>query len=290
MDEQQDKSEVPELKPEQTEQSAPPEQRSVYDVPVDLPDEGQKPDDKFKPKGWKPKKGIPKKPIIIGLAVIAALVIGVFIYKFLAKKDAPAAEQSQSQTQNQTEQPKTSDVSSAPLKEYNAENLGIKFKYPENWTVTPAQDGGLKVESPEFNYETVSKGVISGNFRVYIRVTARDVDGKYIGRGLAIAPSEPLAYSNPLSTQRKDTYLSAFGLDKTDNFNFFLIAGNFNLKKGDSLGPNFGKEAGTYIIAGGYSADDLKDDLAMNSVPTGSYNQTEAYKEAIELVKSLQLN
>src|SRR5690606_36986054 len=130
-------------------------------------------------------------------------------------------------------------------------------------------------------YETTSKGVVNGNFRVYIRVTAREIDGKYIGRGFAIAPSEPLVYSNPLSTQRKDTYLSAFGLDKTDNFNFFLIAGNFNLKKGDSLGPNFGKEAGTYIIAGGYSSDDLKDDLAMNTVPTDSYSKTEAYKQAI---------
>ena len=39
-----------------------------------------------------------------------------------------------------------------------------------------------------------------------------------------------------------------------------------SLQKGDTLGPNYGREQGTFIIACGFSSKDLKDDLATNPV------------------------
>ena len=59
---------------------------------------------------------------------------------------------------------------------------------------------------------------------------------------------------------------SGESIGNADNFAYFLVAGNFNLKKGDSLGPSYGKEANTFLVTGGYSARDLTDDFATNQI------------------------
>jgi hypothetical protein len=68
-----------------------------------------------------------------------------------------------------------------------------------------------------------------------------------------------------------------------------MIAGNYSLKQGDTLGPNYGKEPETFIVAGGFSSKDLKDNLATNLVDPVVLDSSNAYKQAIEIVKSLQL-
>lgn len=185
---------------------------------------------------------------------------------------------------------KTSDIPAATqTKDFENGPLGLQLKYPSTWTATNTSDIGVRVTSPDFSYETTNKGTLTGNFRIYIRKGARPQDSKYIGRGVAIKDSEKLVYSSPAPGQRTDTLLSAFGLDTDDNFAYFMIAGNFNLKKGDTLGPNYGKEAETFIISGGYSAKDLTDDMATNTVPTDDYANTTAYKQAIDIIKSIKL-
>ncbi len=68
-----------------------------------------------------------------------------------------------------------------------------------------------------------------------------------------------------------------------------MIAGNFSLQKDESLGPEYGREPETYIIAGGYSSTELTDDLATNQVGLEYFSQTNAYKQAIEILKSLKI-
>lgn len=179
---------------------------------------------------------------------------------------------------------------STNTKSYASETMALKLDYPSDWSLKVQTDNSIRIVSPSFAYKTTTGSSVDGNFRLYIRQTARPVDSGYIGRGLAIGPSQQVVYTKPTSTQRKSTYLTNFGLDNPNNFAYFFIAGNFNLNKGDSLGPNFGKEQGTFIIAGGYSADSLKDDIAMNMVGVDYYPTTNAYKQAVDIIKSLQLD
>lgn len=182
-----------------------------------------------------------------------------------------------------------SDIPEAPLSElHTGDHPRIEFNYPKTWTITEVGDG-VRVESPEFSYMTSNQGSVTGNFRIYIRTGARQQDSKYIGQGVAIKPSEKLTYAAPAVGQRSDTLLSSFGLGSPGNFAFFLIAGNFQLKEGDTLGPDYGKETDTYIIAGGYSSKDLGDDLATHTVPADMYNKTRAYTQALDIIKSLKL-
>jgi hypothetical protein len=255
-------------------------------APIELPGE---PERSMPPKYPKRRfRGAGKKLLIIILLLIVLGALGYGGWKILGnKKDAkkPAATSSATVPAK----PATSDVpDETNNKKFTSSTLGVTLNYPSTWTVSE-NASGIRIESQTFTYKTTDKGDVSGNFRLYIRKGARDTDSKYIGRGVAIAPSQKLTYTQPLPGQRTDTLISNFGLDDTTNFAYFMIAGNFQLNKGDSLGPTYGKESETFIIAGGYSSKDLTDDLATNKVTASTYSQNNSYKQAIEIIKTLQL-
>lgn len=235
----------------------------------------------------RPSNGKGLEKIVLVVAAVVVLSLGLWVTIFKKSATAPSTD---ANTTAVEETPNVvRDIDEAPLTElFKSVVLGIELTYPKTWTVTEV-DNGVRVESTEFTYKTTDRGDAKGNFRIYIRKGAREVDGKYIGRGVAFADSEKLVYTKPAAAQRTETLLSLFGLDTADNFGFFLIAGNFNLKKGDTLGPSYGKEPDTYIVAGGYSSNDLVEDLQTNPVSTEAYAKTKAYTQAIDIVKSLKL-
>jgi hypothetical protein len=240
----------------------------------------------------RPKKsrGFPKKLlfIVVGLLVLAS--IGYGAWKFITK--APPENKTVTQTTVEPEQTEkiSNDIPEVTKTEvFKGDHPRLQFTYPTTWTVTPTEDLGIRIESPEFSYGTVDKGEVTGYFRIYIRQGARKADGTIIGRGVAIKPSEIIKYTEPAIGQRPETNLTSFGLDDDNHFAYFLIAGNYSLKQGDTLGPDYGKEPETYIITGGFSSEELTDDLATNAVPLDSYADSNAYTQALDIIKSLKL-
>jgi hypothetical protein len=251
--------------------------------PVDIPDGPRR--------YGRPRRRFPFKKII--LIILGLAIIGVLAWKFIPSKNEQPKSAAKTETDTSAPQAQTSSgITDVPpageLKTYKGDFPRLEFKYPSNWTVTAA-DNGIRIESPGFTYRLADGMTTSGNFRIYIRQGARTVDSKYIARGVATQPSEKLTYTEPVTGQRPETNLSFFGLDTPDAFAYFFIAGNFSLQKGDTLGPDYGKEAETYIISGGYSAKSLTDDLATNQVPLDYFQTTNAYKQAIDIIKSLKL-
>lgn len=256
--------------------------------PVDLPgDNPRHKSPKFKTK--RPFLEIIKKPFLflVSIAVIAGVGYGGWKFYNSRKEVVSPAPASQ-----QTPPPLAAAETDIPKAEnteiFKSTELRLEFQYPKAWKVTEAE-GGLRVVSPEFSYPTAGNTEKTGFFRIYMRKGARESDGKYIGQGVAIKPSEKLNYSNPGLGQRDETLLSSFGLNTSDSFAFFLVAGNFQLNPGDTLGPNYGREPDTYIIAGGYSAADLTDDMATISVPLDYPAKSEAYSQALAIIKSIKL-
>jgi hypothetical protein len=159
--------------------------------------------------------------------------------------------------------------------------------YPSNWTVN--ENDGLHIISPDFRYETTDKGMVTGNFQIYIRQTARPIDGQYIGKGIVVKPSEGLTYTTPGNGQRKSTNITAFGSVTNDHFTYFMITSDFNLKTGDQLGSSYGQELGTYIIVGGYGQKGQKDDLSFNNTPLSTFDKKNVYMQAITIIKTIKL-
>jgi hypothetical protein len=237
-------------------------------------------------------RGRLKKTIIWIGALIAVAGIGYEAYRVFTKKSKPLPV-----TPVAVQQPPTS-IESVPKdvpdagteKEFTSAALNVKLKYPDTWKVTETSDAGIRLESPQFSFITNEEGSVAGVFRIYIRKGARESDSKYIGRGYAISPSEKLTYTNPGNDQRKETLITKFGLDEPTNFAYFFIAGNFQLNKGDTLGPTYGKEADTFIIAGGYASSQKAGDMGFYTVAPDLPATSNAYKQAVGIIASLQLN
>ncbi len=231
-----------------------------------------------------------KKSIIwIGI-IIVILAVGYEAFRVLTKKQTAPVKQVAVQTA-QTAPSLPKDVPDAgATKPYSNTALGVKLSYPDTWKITEMPDQGVRIESPEFSFISNEQGTQNGLFRLYIRKGARMSDSKFIGRGYALAPSEKLIYTKPANDQRKDTLITQFGLDKPDNFAYFFIAGNFQLSKGDTLGPHYGNEPETFIIAGGYSGPKLTEDMATYTVAPDVTTTSNAYKQAVMIISSLQLN
>lgn len=233
----------------------------------------------------------------IGLGIVVFLIVAVLVFGgikvFGSRKSSskPIPSNGQTQQSHTNTQITEKDVpDTTKTSTYDNGFLGVKVTYPDTWSVTESDSkDSAKFESPSFSYKTIDKRSVTGNFRIYVRKGARTIDGKYIGRCIAIKPSEKLVYKQPALGQRTETNLTLFGLDSPDNFALFLIAGNYSLNKGDTLGPNYGKEPETYIIAGGFSAKELKDDLATNPVSADLLASSNAYVQALDILKSLQL-
>jgi len=224
---------------------------------------------------------------LLVVLVIAGLELAGWKLLVGPEKPAPTASVTPAPKTESSANSDTPDTTTT--KKYNSDTYNLSLNYPSDWILTTAADGSIKIVSPTFNYKTVNGQNIIGNFRVSLRQTARPVDSKYIGRGVSVGPSQSLTYSKPATTQRQTTYLTNFGLDTADNFAYFFIAGNFNLNKDDTLGPNYGTEAGTDIISGGYSSATLTEDMATYQVPLSFYSRTNAYRQAVEIIKSLQI-
>lgn len=227
--------------------------------------------------------------IVAGVAVIT---LGLCWWFFLrdTTQPEPAVNQSveESLSQIESEQPFDDVREVTNTEEFSADRPNIDGKMPVSWEFEQL-DRSATLQSPNFNFTTIDGAEVNGYFRIYLREGAAPEDANYLGRGYASQASEQIDYSQPASGQVNKTYLSFFGLDETDNFAYFFVNGNFNLDIGESLGADFGKEDGAYIISGGYASDELEDTMATHKVPLDYFDQTNAYKQAVDTIKSLQI-
>lgn len=258
---------------------------SPYDQALDLPGGDSRPaaTHDFAPVKRRPRL---KKPLII---LVLLLLLGGLAYGGLHLLDSPQPATVADNEPVAKQPPAEKTPSTAELKTYTAETLAVEFKYPADWKVSE-KDAGITVTAPDFEFPTVDGANQTGTFRIYIRNGARANDSKYIGRAVVIQPTEQLVYSQPNPNQRKQTELSFLGYDDTSSFAFVMITPGFKLQKGQTLGAKYGSEASAYIIAGGYSTAANKDDLSFQPVPTASFMNSTAYKQAIDILKSLKVS
>lgn len=261
----------------------------VNNEQMNLPGENQRDQSSPQFQTKKPKKSPKKLLFILGLILLAA-AIGVAAWKLVpSKNESTGSNQAEQKTSEQASPSNDQGLGETSLtEEYKSDFLRISFKYPSSWTVNEVDDA-ITVKSPNFTYKLGNGMNKEGFFKIYIRKAATDSDGDYLGKGYAVAPSEKIAYSEPASDQRKDTFLTDFGLEAPDNFAYFVVQGNFELKKGDTLGPDFASEMDAYLITGGFSSSDQTENMATNIIALSEYKTNQAYVTGIEIIKSLKL-
>lgn len=272
----------------------------VFGEPLDLPEENiQKPSGGSSLHAGSSRTSKWWRYPLVGLASLALIVGGFFGMSLLLSDDpetaeTPAVIQEDTEEDTPTQEEEDQYIEQNIPTEYQLQTTRtttprLEFTYPNTWELTEAE-GGVTVRSPEFSFSDSSGAVIEdGYFTVYMRQGARSQDSTYIGAGLASKPSEPLTYSDPALGQREQTSVSFFGTGGRPITDFFLVAGNFSLEPGDTLGPDFASEPDDYLIAGGYSSPELTDDIQMHPVETSFFTGTEAYRQALDIIKALKI-
>lgn len=247
--------------------------------------------DTYQPK--KPANKDVKKYLKPMAVIVIILIIGILVWEIIPSKSNEAktgqdSDQSQAPASiNNGAQNKQPDKELA--EKYTNDFLRLSFNHPKSWSVKDENDL-IIAKSEDIKYTTRDGLEKSGFFKIYIKQSASSSDSKYLGKAYANENSEQISYTNPSAGQRKKTYLTNFGLDGTNNFAFFLVQGNFNLNKGDSLGPKYGSEAEALIIAGGFGSTDLGDDpLATNLISIEDFKQNPSYKIALEIIKTINI-
>lgn len=238
-----------------------------------------------------PKSMIIRRLFFLLLAIALIVVVLIAAWKLIpAKNSGPKPVQNQqNQAQSTSADPVSLALGDTHLTQiYKSDALSLEFNYPQGWKVSE-QDNSIIVKSPSFDLQDKTGASSPTYFKVYIKKGATDAEGKYLGRGYAIAPSEKLVYTNPAPGQRKTSYLTDFGLDNPDNFAYLVVEGNFNLAKGDTLGPKFASEPDSFLLTGGFATDQQKDGLETVQLPMDSYKQNLAYKTGVQIIQSLQL-
>lgn len=225
--------------------------------------------------------------IITSILIIIFAAAGFAAWKFLLTDSNQTADQPVSETESQNEAANGSSLSEL-TQEYTSDRLLIDFKYPTDWKVDE-NSGEIIVYSQEAEITDVSGEAVSAEFRLLIKQGAEETDSEYLGHGFVIKKSKPIKYTDPAAGQRKKSFVTDFGLDSSDNFAYFIVQGNFELEKDETLGPDFAKEADAILISGGFYSKDSKGKTKLVSLDPETYQLDEAYLSAIEIVKTLRL-
>jgi hypothetical protein len=195
----------------------------------------------------RPKKKWPKIVFwtILGLVILAAIAAGGY---FLAKHKSAKLTPTNSQTQSSTSGTKTNTGSqpsdqnqasqTASSTQYTSTNLKLSFSYPSNWTVVDAGGGKLTVTSPSTQLTDASGQSQTGQVILQIEnQNSADMSAFKTGSATAVIPSQKVAYSNPTSSQRAQTYLSFLQYAATTThgaLDAVYITGDLGYQKGQT--------------------------------------------------------
>lgn len=241
----------------------------------------------------KNKPGSSKKKYLLltSILIIIFSVLGFAIWYFvLNKKDQPENTQATMASQEQPESESGDDnlTSDELSQEYTSDRLQIDVKHPSNWKVDESS-GEIIVYSPKTDVENVGGSEVSAEFRVIIKQGSGSSDSKYLGRGFAVKESQKIEYIDPAANQREESLVTNFGLDSSDSFAYFVVQGNFDLKKNETLGSDFASEADAVLVSGGFYSNESEDETKLVELDLDKYESNELYQTAIDIVKTLRL-
>ncbi len=153
-----------------------------------------------------PKKHTSRKLAIAVLAVVVLAGAATGAY-FLAQKPKTAAVKTSSQAQ-----PAKTAASATPAPvsttHYDSTNYNLGLDYPTGWTLADLSAGKLTVTSPVESLLAASGQTVSGKIILTIQNQQKTLPDFAAGNAVAVLASDNVAYKQPTSTQRANTYIT----------------------------------------------------------------------------------
>jgi hypothetical protein len=175
-----------------------------------------------------------KRWLVVGLGILLLVMIGGAVFKF-ALNDKGSGNNTTAQkdtSKEQTQHP----IASTETEDYTSAELGLAFKYPNDWKLDDKIPGKLTVTSPKVPLSGKDGTKTSGKIALTIRAKGQPLPEFEKGNATAVKQSELLKYKTPSPNQRANTYLTfvahapaASGLDA------LYITGDYGYQKGQAV-------------------------------------------------------
>jgi hypothetical protein len=199
----------------------------------------------------KPKRKWPKIVgwTLLGLILAAGLGIGGYWAakhklaeqpaKSTAKQSFQSSASSSQKNAGQTSANTNQAASSSPTKQYNSSNFKLSFSYPDGWTVADTGNGKLTATSPAMQLTAADGSSKTGEVIMSIQSqNSADMSMFKQGDAASVLSSQKVAYANPTSTQRAQTYLSFLQYAATTThgaLDGIYITGDYGYQKEQSI-------------------------------------------------------
>lgn len=237
-----------------------------------------------RPKRFGKKRILLAAGIVMGIAIIAG---GTFW--FLSNRNSPTESVNQQTAQPQPQEnsePTMPEAEAATPQTFKSTKQNLEITYRKDWKLEESADKmQITLTSPKVSYEA-EDGQKTDVFTLKIRTGVPEAMEAALNKALAVKDSEVIGYTAPTEEQRYYTNLSYGGQDEL--FTFVMITGSTAFKVGQTIGPSLSLMDDTYLLIGGYGADE-SDSLLFDAVPVNSFDDTAVYTQAVDVIKSLKI-
>jgi hypothetical protein len=182
----------------------------------------------------RPQKKSGKRWLFAVLGILLLLVIGGVIFKFvLSDKEAGDKTAVQKET---TKEQTSSPIASTETEDFTSAELGLAFKYPNDWKLDDKTPGKLTVTSPKVSLSGKDGTKASGKITLTIRAKGQPLPEFEKGNATAVKQSELLKYKTPSPNQRANTYLTFVAhAPAVSGLDALYITGDYGYQKGQAV-------------------------------------------------------
>lgn len=222
--------------------------------------------------------------VLVVVVLLAAASCGAYILG----KNAASNKHSTPQKQAVATQP----VVTNQTKNYTSTNYSLSFNYPANWTVND-NTTKLTVTSPAMELESAVGAKVKAHVVVTIQNQQTTIPGFPSGGAVAALASNNVAYKQPSSIQRAQTYLSYLSYTESNGLDDVYVTGNNGYQQGQQI-PMSDIVEGDPLISVGF------EDCQSSTCSTGTsdavtlqastWNASPANQEATNLIESIVIN
>jgi hypothetical protein len=177
------------------------------------------------------------------------------------------------------------------LLHYTSKPLKVEFDYPVDWRIQSSADNKwASLTSPDFDFTDSTGKADRGKISMRI-----ESDPNYFGfiadSDTATIASQKLTYANPVSGQRKDTYVSfASYEDSATGFQFAFVSGNLFYNKGAQLNTKNYVSINPHVSLYVDNCHQGCQALSAASIDLKTWQTEPEMLKAQDLIKSLRIN
>lgn len=227
--------------------------------------------------------------VLLVIVLLAAATFGAYWFGG-HQASAPGPKPAKSAETATQKHPAKKPVVTSP-KQYSSTNHNMGFSYPADWKLTDTV-GKLTVASPEVQMTMPDGKKMEGHALVTVQHKQTAIAGYPENGAVAVLESQKLAYTQPTTIQRAQTYITYLSYEQANGLDAAYVTGDYGVVQ-HQLVPMADVAADDPLISVTFatcsSADCASGTVTPMAILASSWQSASFAKQATDLIESIQL-